>query len=82
MDEIELRLAALELLIMERLALEPPAKLVALRDSIAVGMPDPERHGRNHEEHDIRIHALQVVDDAIRSNDGFVTGQLIKTGRQ
>lgn len=71
MDEIEARLAALELLAIERLALEPRPTLAALRDKIAAGvegvLDDDERM--------IRAQALALVEDAQRRNLPFLGGE-------
>lgn len=66
MDEIEARLAALELLVMERLALDPPGTLRQLREAL-----DVEAFG---EERTQRDQALQILDDAIARFDAFAAG--------
>lgn len=70
MDELEARVAALELIMMERLALDPPTTLRALREAINV-----EAYG---EEKMIRAQADQIITDAIQRFDEFNTGWRIK----
>jgi len=67
MDEIEARLAAVELLLIERLALDPPATLRALIDQIK----SAEAFG---EEKMIRAQAILILEDALRRFDEFTVG--------
>lgn len=67
MDEIEARLAAVELLLMERLALDPPGTLRALIDQIK----SVEAFG---DEKMIRAQAILILEDALRRFDEFTVG--------
>lgn len=72
MDEIEARVAALELLAIEALALRPSAELARLRGAMAAG-PEAALDG---DERMIRAQALQLVEDAQRRNLTFTPGDL------
>lgn len=67
MDELELRLAAVEGLLMERLALDTQPMIARLVDLVAT-WPDDEQ----------RAQALQTLDDAMRRFDEFNVGRIIK----
>jgi len=71
MEELEARLAALETLFMERLALDPPAMLRALQAQL-----DVEAFG---DERMIRDQALHILGDAIRRFDEISVGFRIPT---
>ncbi|WP_133254299.1 hypothetical protein [Phenylobacterium deserti] len=64
MDETELRLAALELLMMELLAIIPPDRLAALEENTRQGLPQKGEPGDGGDEQTIRLQALQIVADA------------------
>ncbi|MDO8912280.1 MAG: hypothetical protein Q8N10_03220 [Phenylobacterium sp.] len=66
MDELETRLAGLELLVMERLALDPPAILRQLMVAL-----DVESFG---EERDQRNQAIAILEDAVRRFDAISEG--------
>lgn len=70
MDELEARLAALELLAIERLALDPGPVLARLREAIAEGVEG----ALDGDERMVREQALQLVEDAQRRNLTFVGG--------
>lgn len=74
MNELELRIAALELLELERLAIMPPEALVQLEVHIKAPMRQEIEAG----ERAVRTHALQLIDDARRRFDEFATGQHLK----
>lgn len=63
MDELEARLAALEGLVMERLALDPPGVHAQLREAVR-GWPDKVQ----------RAQGLAILDDAMRRGDEFTPG--------
>ena len=67
MDELEARLAAVELLLIERLALDPPGTLRALIDQIKTA----EAFG---DEKMIRAQAILILEDALRRFDEFTVG--------
>jgi hypothetical protein len=74
MDEIEARLAALELLILEWLALEPEGKRAQMEDAIAAGLPERGSPSRDADEHDVRRQALQILRDSRTRFDVFTAG--------
>lgn len=80
MDENELRIAALELLVMERLALDEPGRLLQLEAAIRAGLALRGEPGDGGEEQTIRLQALQIVDDARRRFDVFSVGVAIPKG--
>ena len=63
MDEIETRLATLEGLMLERLALEPPGVIAQLVDQVQTWPDDVQR-----------AQALALIDDATRRFDAFTPG--------
>lgn len=67
MDEIEARLATLEGLLMERLALDEPGRLAQLRIAVMTWPP-----GRQ------RAQALMIIEDAIRRFDEVEIGRVLK----
>lgn len=67
MDEIEARLAAVELLLIERLALDPPGTLRAMIDQVRAA----ESFG---DEKMIRAQAILILEDALRRFDEFTVG--------
>lgn len=69
MDELETRLAALEGLLMERLALDSQPMIARLIDMVATWPED-----------DQRAQALQILDDALRRFDEFASGQRLRPG--
>lgn len=70
MDETEIRIAALELIAMERLALEPPSILRALAEAINVRASGDEKV--------IRAQALQIIEDAANRHEPFNLGEVLK----
>jgi hypothetical protein len=72
-DALEARLAALELLQIERLALDPSEMLTRLHRSIAKGLEadicDDERV--------IREQALQLIEDSARANYVFLGARAV-----
>ena len=72
MDELEQRVAALELLLMERLALDPPGVWTQIADNLAGGDDvDPD-------EAVIRAQAEAILDDARRRFDAFTLGRRLR----
>jgi hypothetical protein len=71
MDEIEARLAALELLEIERLALQPKRVLDALHRAISEGLA----WNIAADERAIRTQALQHIEDAERRRLPFIGGE-------
>jgi hypothetical protein len=67
MKELELRVAALELLLLERLALDEPGKLLQLETNIGAAVKRPI----DADERAIRQTALDVLDAARRRFDEF-----------
>lgn len=63
MDELELRVAAIELLDIELLALAEPALLAKLEASIREGLAEKGELGFGGDEHTIRSQALQLIRD-------------------
>lgn len=72
MDEIEARLAALELLAIERLAMTPAPQLARLREALAAGVEG----SLDDDERMVREQALQLVEDAQRRRLTFTDGDL------
>jgi len=77
MDELELRIAALELLAIETFAVMQPGQLRAMEDSIREGLALKGEPGDGSDEQTIRRQALMLIDDGRRRHDGFVGGILI-----
>jgi len=73
MDELEARIAALELLALERLALDGPGHRAQLRAAIAAGLD-----GGDADERMVRRAALQLLDDADRRFDAFTQGGAVR----
>ena len=63
MDEIELRLAAIETLLIDLLALADPGLLDKLETSIREGLAQKGEPGFGGDEHTIRSAALQLIRD-------------------
>ncbi len=72
MDETELRLHAIELLLIELMADLEPQRLAAASERIRAGLPttDPD-------ENDARLQALVLIQDAVERHDGVTGGVLI-----
>lgn len=70
MDELELRIAALELIISERLAMDTPEQLRQLRKQL-----QSEAYG---DEKIIRAQAIDWVEEALRRSDEFSPGFVYK----
>jgi hypothetical protein len=68
-DEIELRLAVLERLVLERLALEPPGVLAQLAAVMRQGLAEADPDDRA-----VRMQALVMLHDALTRNDEFTVG--------
>lgn len=68
MDDLEARIAALELLIIEDLALRSPDHLRRMLDAIAEGL----EHDISADERMVREGALQLVEDAARRFETFI----------
>jgi hypothetical protein len=72
MREIEARLAALELLAIERLAELPSPQLARLRDAMAADLA----RSAESDERMVRAQALELVEDAMRKAMPFSRGYL------
>jgi len=70
MNDMEARLAALELLEIERMALDPPPLVTKLRDIIVLGFVGPI----SDDERMIREQALRLIEDAQRRHLTFTGG--------
>lgn len=70
MDELELRIAALELLALERLALDEPGRLAQMEANIREGLDTPV----DDDERTVRLQALQLIEDARQRFDLFTAG--------
>lgn len=77
MQEIELRVAAMELLWIERLAAMEPDQLQAVEDGIRAGLALKGEPGDGSDEQTIRLSALGLIEDGRRRHDGFTGGILI-----
>lgn len=71
MDEIELRLAALEMLLIEWLALEDEGRRLQIEASVKRGIPAKGEPGFGGAEHNVRRHVLTLVQDARARHDVF-----------
>lgn len=67
MDELESRLAAVEGLLLEWLALTPPTLLMRLTEIVGT-WDEPEQRGQ----------ALQLIEDALRRYDEFTQGIVLR----
>lgn len=67
MDDLERRIAVLELLAIEDLALRPPGHLDQMADSIRAGLVE----AIDDDERAVRLGALQMIDDGRRRFDVF-----------
>lgn len=74
MDELEDRLAALELLAVELLADVAADRLTAARERISAGVAGAV----DDRERAIRLQALQHLDDALQRHDQFAAGVLYR----
>lgn len=77
MDEIEIRVAALETLAIELLAVLLPGQLTAMEDSIREGLVGKGERGHGSDEQTVRLGALGLLDDGRRRHDGVTGGILI-----
>lgn len=77
MDEIEDRLAALELMLVELMADVEAGRLKAALDRVVAGLPEAV----DEREASIRRQAIQHIEDALWRHDGFSTGSLSKPPR-
>lgn len=68
MDDNAQRLAALELLMMERLALDGPGQLVQLAEAVR------PKKGQSGEDALVRARAFQLIEESVRRHDQFSIG--------
>lgn len=78
MDEIETRLAALELLLVELMADSEAMRLQAALDRIVAALPEAV----DQREATIRRQAIQHIEDALQRHDHFSGSGFLKPGRQ
>lgn len=81
MDENELRIAAMEVLWIEVLAVLSPGQLRAIEDGIREGLALKGEPGDGSDEQTVRLGALGLVEDGRRRHDGFNGGILIQAPR-
>lgn len=77
MDEVELRVAALETALIAIVAVLSPGQLQAVQDDLREGLVGKGEPGWGSDEQTVRLGALGYVEDGKRRHDGFTGGILI-----